>query len=110
MSDVRFGYGTNGFANHRLVDALTVIADLGYAGAALSLDHCHLDPFGPAGPGAIVLGLLRSLVLRAPLAEKLALLLPVGFAGAARFFEKNGSTPLPTRSPTLLVWSPSYSS
>jgi hypothetical protein len=42
-----------------------------------------LDPFGPAGPGAIVLGLLRSLVLRAPLAEKLALLLPVGFAGAA---------------------------
>ena len=42
-----------------------------------------LDPFGPAGPGAIVLGLLRSFLLRAPLAEKVALLLPVGFAGAA---------------------------
>ena len=28
---LRFGYGTNGFANHRLTDALAVIADLGYA-------------------------------------------------------------------------------
>jgi L-ribulose-5-phosphate 3-epimerase len=39
------GYGTNGFANHRLDDALAVIADLGYAGVALTLDHHHLDPF-----------------------------------------------------------------
>jgi L-ribulose-5-phosphate 3-epimerase len=44
---LRFGYGTNGFANHRLRDALTVIADLGYEGVALTLDHDHLDPFGP---------------------------------------------------------------
>jgi L-ribulose-5-phosphate 3-epimerase len=44
---LRFGYGTNGFANHRLRDALTVIADLGYQGVALTLDHDHLDPFGP---------------------------------------------------------------
>ncbi|PZG12213.1 xylose isomerase [Micromonospora craterilacus] len=44
---LRFGYGTNGFANHRLDDALTVIADLGYAGVALTLDHDHLDPFAP---------------------------------------------------------------
>ena len=42
---MRFGYGTNGFANHRLDDALAVIADLGYAGVALTLDHAHLDPF-----------------------------------------------------------------
>jgi L-ribulose-5-phosphate 3-epimerase len=41
------GYGTNGFANHRLPDALAVIADLGYSGVALTLDHNHLDPFGP---------------------------------------------------------------
>ncbi|MGI5214464.1 sugar phosphate isomerase/epimerase family protein [Plantactinospora sp. CA-290183] len=44
---LRFGYGTNGFANHRLDDALGVIADLGYQGVALTLDHDHLDPFGP---------------------------------------------------------------
>ncbi|PWU53748.1 xylose isomerase, partial [Micromonospora globispora] len=44
---LRFGYGTNGFANHRLVDALAVIADLGYQGVALTLDHDHLDPFAP---------------------------------------------------------------
>ncbi|TLW91062.1 sugar phosphate isomerase/epimerase [Saccharomonospora piscinae] len=45
MSTLRFGYGTNGFANHRLDDALAVIADLGYSGVALTLDHAHLDPF-----------------------------------------------------------------
>lgn len=44
---LRFGYGTNGFANHRLADALAVIADLGYEGVALTLDHDHLDPFAP---------------------------------------------------------------
>jgi len=48
MTGLRFGYGTNGFANHRLADALAVTADLGYAGVALTLDHGHLDPFGPS--------------------------------------------------------------
>ncbi|MFD9095575.1 sugar phosphate isomerase/epimerase family protein [Streptomyces collinus] len=42
---LRFGYGTNGFADHRLTDALSVLAHLGYDGVALTLDHQHLDPY-----------------------------------------------------------------
>ena len=45
MSGLRFGYGTNGFGNHRLADALAVLADLGYDGVALTLDHGHLNPY-----------------------------------------------------------------
>ncbi len=44
---LRFGYGTNGYANHRLDDALDIIAEQGYSGVALTLDHAHLDPFAP---------------------------------------------------------------
>lgn len=44
---LRFSYGTNGFADHSLPDALAVIAGLGYEGVALTLDHQHLDPFAP---------------------------------------------------------------
>ncbi|WFF00873.1 sugar phosphate isomerase/epimerase family protein [Micromonospora sp. WMMD964] len=47
---LRLGYGTNGFNNHRLDDALAVIADLGYVGVALTLDHDYLDPFAPGLP------------------------------------------------------------
>ncbi|MFJ4541189.1 sugar phosphate isomerase/epimerase family protein [Streptomyces tibetensis] len=44
---LRFAYGTNGFADHRLTDALAVLTDLGYDGVSLTLDHQHLDPYAP---------------------------------------------------------------
>ncbi|WP_405009994.1 sugar phosphate isomerase/epimerase family protein [Kitasatospora sp. NBC_01539] len=64
-SPLRFGYGTNGFGDHRLTDALRIIADLGYQGVALTLDHHHLDPFAPdlARRTAAVADLLRELGL-----------------------------------------------
>jgi len=42
---LRYGFGTNGFAAHRLDDILTVLADLGYDAVNLTLDHGHLDPY-----------------------------------------------------------------
>ncbi|NHC13238.1 sugar phosphate isomerase/epimerase family protein [Motilibacter deserti] len=44
---LRFAYNTNGLAHHRLDDALTLLADTGYDGVALTLDHHHLDPLAP---------------------------------------------------------------
>jgi sugar phosphate isomerase/epimerase len=44
---LRFAYNTNGVASHRLDDALSLIADSGYDGVALTLDHHHLDPMAP---------------------------------------------------------------
>lgn len=43
--NLRFGYNTNGFAHHRLEDALEIIAEYGYTGVALTLDHDHCNPF-----------------------------------------------------------------
>ena len=42
---LRLAYNTTGASSHRLDDALSLIADSGYQGVALTLDHHHLDPF-----------------------------------------------------------------
>jgi L-ribulose-5-phosphate 3-epimerase len=50
---MRLGYNTNGFASHRLEDALRVMAQIGYRSVGLTLDHHALDPFAPDTPGRV---------------------------------------------------------
>lgn len=38
------GYNTNGLAHHELFDAVELVADLGYRGIALTIDHGALSP------------------------------------------------------------------
>lgn len=42
---MRLGYNTNGLAHHDLLDAIDLLADLGYRSIAITLDHTSLDPY-----------------------------------------------------------------
>ena len=65
-SSVFLGYNTNGFAHHRLEDALSILADLGYRGVALTLDYHALNPYDSTLPRQVsaVRGLLQKHGLR----------------------------------------------
>lgn len=59
----RLGYGTNGFADHPLDDALDVLQSNGYDAVALTLGHPHFDPFSAGW-------LDRAIALRADLERR----------------------------------------
>ncbi|WP_324650815.1 sugar phosphate isomerase/epimerase family protein [Georgenia sp. H159] len=85
---LRLSYGTNGFTDHRLPDALAIIAELGYDGVALTLDHQHLDPFAPGLPGRV--------------AETAAVLSRLGLAVAVETGARYVLDPLRKHEPTFL--------
>src|SRR5262245_23151058 len=41
------GYNTNGFAHHRLEDAVLILNKLRYRSIAITLDHHALNPYDP---------------------------------------------------------------
>ncbi len=40
------GYNTNGMAHHDLFDAVELLAEIGYRGVAITIDHGALSPLG----------------------------------------------------------------
>src|SRR6266851_9496113 len=54
------GYNTNGFAHHRLKDAITILGKLGYGSVAITLDQDAMNPY--AGKWKIETAKTRSLL------------------------------------------------
>jgi sugar phosphate isomerase/epimerase len=44
------GYNTNGLAHHDLFDAVQLLANIGYRGVAITIDHNALPPYASHGP------------------------------------------------------------
>jgi sugar phosphate isomerase/epimerase len=44
------GYNTNGWAHHEVLEAVALLADLGYDGVGITLDHHVLNPFSEQFP------------------------------------------------------------
>lgn len=42
---MQLGYNTNGLANHNLLDAIELLASIGYSGISITLDHGALNPY-----------------------------------------------------------------
>jgi L-ribulose-5-phosphate 3-epimerase len=42
---MQLAYNTNGLANHNLLDAIGLLADIGYSGISITLDHGALNPY-----------------------------------------------------------------
>jgi sugar phosphate isomerase/epimerase len=56
------GYNTNGFAHHRLEDALEILAELGYQSVAITIDYHALYPFVGDGAWIKMTGTIRKLL------------------------------------------------
>jgi sugar phosphate isomerase/epimerase len=57
---MKLGYITNGFREHALEDIFAILAELGYQGVGITLDHGHLHPYRSSSEDVIgVRDLLR---------------------------------------------------
>lgn len=48
-----FGYNTNGLAHHDLLEAVDLLAEIGYQSVAVTVDHGALSPRDPAAPAQL---------------------------------------------------------
>jgi L-ribulose-5-phosphate 3-epimerase len=63
---MHLAYNTNGFANHDLLEAINLLADIGFEGVSITIDHGALNPYDEFTPAqfAQVAAALDNLHLR----------------------------------------------